>query len=62
MIRWLSSLAFATILLQETFALDVEVTSFNCESRAIRAEFTYVCDGDFTCRFGEQASLEGNRK
>jgi hypothetical protein len=52
----------AALLASSALALDMKIESVTCESRAIRAEFSYICSGDFLCTFGDEESLEGQCK
>jgi len=62
MLRFISTLAIASFTFPAVSGLDVEIKDVKCESRAVRAEFSYICDQNNMCTFGERESLEGDCK
>lgn len=39
--------------------LDIHVKKIRCESRPITLSFSYICNGDYLCTFGDPESMEG---
>ncbi|CAJ1957913.1 unnamed protein product [Cylindrotheca closterium] len=57
--RMLVASTILVVLLTTVNAFTIQIKDYECQDKAIKADFTDICDNNMTCSFGQTAYISG---